>query len=431
MNFVTDFFNNLWQLTIEMAPWLLLGFFFAGLQKAFFPQQKVQQYIGENDWKSVLKATLMGIPLPLCSCGVIPTGISLHKNGASKGATNGFFIATPQTGVDSIFATYALLGLPFAIIRPIIALITGFFGGILTNFTTKDELAETNKITDVDCQDDCCDTPVKKSKLKTIFRYGFITMVEDLAKWLVIGLVLAALITTLIPDNFFQEYIGNQWIELLIVLAISIPLYVCATGSIPIAASLLLKGISPGAALLFLMAGPATNIATITVLAKTMGKRSMLTYLFAITFGALFFAILVNYFLPTEWFLSGITEHVGHEHSMFPKTVENILAYCLVALIVWALYTKYINPKKTVSIKKSTTIKVKGMTCNHCKVSIEQGFLKLGAKNIDIDLKTGLVQYGAEIPFQKVYDTITGLGFEIEDIPKESSKASLKINISK
>lgn len=263
MDFIIDYIYEFWSLTKEMAPWLLLGFLIAGVLKVYFPAQKIDQHLGKNNLKSVLKAAFLGVPMPLCSCGVIPTGVGFYKSGASAGATNSFMISTPQTGVDSILATQALMGWPLAIMRPFIAFVTGIFGGVLTNLF---KLENPNKLVEqeikTECSDGCCSTEEKKqekNKLKVALHFAFIEMVQDIGKWLLIGLALAALISVLVPDSFFENYIGSGVLELLIVLVASIPLYVCATGSIPLVSSLILKGISPGAAIVFFDGRPSNQ----------------------------------------------------------------------------------------------------------------------------------------------------------------------------
>ena len=257
MSIVTDFFKEFYTLVSEMAPYLLFGFLFAGLLKAFFPAEGIERYMGKRNFRSVFNAAMLGVPLPLCSCGVIPTAVSFYRSGASKGATTSFLISTPQTGVDSMLATYSLLGLPFALIRPVAALVTGLVGGVASHALDKDQVSPAEMNPDRGL------VKVKQTfpqRMTTVVKYGFGELVEDIVKWLLIGLFAAALLSMLIPESFFTKYVGNRWIEMLVVLAASAPLYICATGSIPLAAVLLMKGLSPGAALVFLMAGPATML---------------------------------------------------------------------------------------------------------------------------------------------------------------------------
>ncbi len=414
MKFLAEYFTNLWGLFAEMAPWLLFGFLLAGILKVFFPQDLIKKYIGKNSWRSVINAALFGIPMPLCSCGVVPMGISLKESGASKGAVNAFLISTPQTGVDSIFATYSLMGAPFAILRPIVALFTGIIGGLVTNFITKDE-KEVIQLTQY--------APINysqqtnKEKIEAIFKYGFITMLEDIVKWLVVGLLVAALISTIVPEDFFKNYIQNQWLELFVVLLISIPIYVCATGSIPIAIALLAKGISPGAALLFLMAGPATNIATITMLSKTLGRKGMLSYLFSIIFGTLFFVMIINLFFQ-EWVIENLQLNT-HQHHHHLTALEYLLSFILLSLILYVVINKYyIIPKKNKLAMENTAnktiIDVQGMSCNHCVSSIENGVIKIqGVATINASLSENKVFIEGSPNLEQVKAKIRELGFTV------------------
>lgn len=408
----------LWDLTIEMSPYLLLGFFIAGLLHVYFPKEKVTKYLGKNNFWSTLNAALIGIPLPLCSCGVIPTGVSFYKNGASKGSSVSFLISTPQTGVDSVLATYALLGLPLAIIRPIIALITGVFGGLITNAAEKREAAKPQ-----------IDQIIKenfpqgnRSKIKSMMHYAFVEFLQDISKWLIIGLLLAALMAVIIPDDFFTNYLGNEYVSMLVVLVASIPLYVCATGSVPIAAVLLMKGLSPGAAIVFLMAGPATNAATITVIGNVLGRKTLISYLVSIIGGALVFGVLVNEFLPREWFTSSLMQiHDGHGSHMLPNWLNITSAVLLIIFLINGYVQKFINRKKIVGSKTvnemaEKIVKVNGMTCNHCKANVENNLASIeGISNIEIDLESGIVKMsGDDIDLVEVKNKVEGIGYAYE-----------------
>ena len=212
VEWIVAYFLEFYRLLLEMAPWLLLGFTFAGLLHVFMPGGSIRKYMGGRNLKSVVYAALLGVPLPLCSCGVIPTGISFHKEGASKGATVSFLISTPQTGVDSILATYSMLGLPFALLRPFVAFFSGIFGGVITNLASKDEEIK------------AVEPPIIKSeeiekggKLRKMVKYAFLDFLMDIADWLIIGFAIAALISVLLPDDFFTMYLRNQFLSMLIV----------------------------------------------------------------------------------------------------------------------------------------------------------------------------------------------------------------------
>ena len=295
----------------EMSPYLLLGFFFAGVVHAFIPGMVYNRYLGGKGFKSVFYGALFGVPLPLCSCGVLPTAMSLRKQGASKGATASFLISTPETGVDSIIATYSVLGLPFAVIRPVAAFCNAIMGGWLINeFGDKDEVVPV----DASAKTCCCHHKQEEThhegflgKMREALRFGFVEMIEDIGKWLVIGLVIAGLITVFVPDEFFALFRGNTQLSMLLVLCIAIPMYICATGSIPIAVALMMKGLTPGAALVLLMAGPACNMASILVINKTLGRKSLVLYLISIITMAILWGHVVDYLLPAEWFQMAVS----------------------------------------------------------------------------------------------------------------------------
>ena len=269
MEYITPFL----YLLNTMAPYLLLGFLLAGVIHAYVPRRLYARYLSQPDFRSVALAALFGVPLPLCSCGVIPTAMSLRREGASKGAVTSFLIATPQTGVDSIVATYSVLGLPFAVIRPVVALVTALAGGWTVNRLTR---SETDGILPAA---EGGEVRRSGSRFVEALRYGFVDMIQDIGRWLVLGLLVAGLITILVPDNFFASFADKPLLKMAVVLLFSSPMYLCATGSIPIAAALMLKGLSPGAALVLLMAGPATNTASILVIGKVLGRRTLAAYL--------------------------------------------------------------------------------------------------------------------------------------------------------
>lgn len=447
MDFVTKFFIDFINILNEMSPYLILGFLFAGILKVAFPQRLIDKYLGKKNIRSVINASLIGIPLPLCSCGVIPTGISFYRSGATKGSSISFLISTPQTGIDSILVTYSLLGLPFAIIRPFIALFTGVMGGLLANGFDKREhvtipssTAEASCGCDTDKSSENCEctsgcgceresssttTPSKeKSAIYRLFKYAFVDFLQDISKWLVIGLLLAALISAVIPDDFFTRFIGNDFLGMVIILIASIPLYICATGSVPIAAILMMKGLSPGAALVFLMAGPATNAATITVLNKVLGRKATFSYLISITIGALLFGLLIDNVLPREWFdMKGFHAHMqGHEgHFELPLWLKWGSSITLVLLILNGYRKKYISkikrfelPTINTQTMEQKTITINGMSCNHCKMSVEKhiGALpNIELAQVNLEQKTLQIK-GNHLNMEEIKKVIEELGFE-------------------
>lgn len=415
MKWIKEFFSTFWELTLEMAPYLLLGFLIAGLLNGLFSKEWLQKQLGKPGWSSSIKAALFGVPLPLCSCGVIPTGVSLHKKGASKGATTSFLISTPQTGIDSILITYGMMGWAYAIVRPIIAFITGIFGGFFVdNFDKSNE-----EMKDSESCDDCAVDTTQQHWFDRIFKYAFVDFLQDISRWLIIGLVLASVISMLVPEQFFEEGILSEPIvSMLLVLVASIPLYVCATGSVPIAAVLLMKGISPGAAIVFLMAGPATNIATFTVIWNAIGKRMTIIYLASIILGALLFGVIIDYLLPEAWLsYFSITEMVSEHHHFLPYWLSLGSAVLLTLLIINAEIQRYL-PKKIKSNMENTTQKnntyiVKGMTCNHCVANVNKHLTEADNVNtVDVDLSSGRVDIQGDISEDKVKAIVEDIGYE-------------------
>ncbi len=296
-----------WIILNESAPWVLLGFFIAAIIKAFISDSVISKHLGGNGAKSVVKAALFGVPIPLCSCGVIPAAMSLRKQGASKGATLAFLVSTPETGVDSIAITWALLDPVITVARPVVAFITATVAGILENvFGTRDEPAgETTPVVaptpSCGCDSACCSsqelphTPTLKERVRESFDSTFGDLLGDIGKWLILGIFLAGIIAYAVPDTFFEQYLGKGILQHLIMLLVGIPIYICATSSTPLAAALVMKGLSPGAALVFLIAGPATNVATMTVVYKFLGRKSLIIYLLAITVCTLGMGFLLDY----------------------------------------------------------------------------------------------------------------------------------------
>ncbi len=388
----------------EMAIYLLIGFLFAGILHVFIRKERVAKYLGRNDFGSVINASLLGVPLPLCSCGVIPAGLSFLKNGASKGATVSFLISTPQTGIDSIMVTWSMLGLPMAVIRPIVAFVTGLAGGIVTNKLANDD-THSDTITSQE-------KPIPETfgaKVREALRYGFVEFLQDISKWLLIGLAAAALLSLLIPDDFFTSHLNNPLLNMFLVLAAAVPLYICATGSVPIAAVLMMKGLSPGAALVFLMAGPATNIATIAVLGKTLGKKATIVYLGTIIGGAILSGLAIDAFMPASWFMD-MMDHSAHRHGEEGNRLMIGASILLAILLLNGLYISYQakkrEQKRTLNTHQMTikTFVVEGMTCKNCKAHVEKDIKNLaGIDDAIADLATGEVNVsGNGIDIEKV-----------------------------
>ena len=283
---INNFLQSLLSVVNAMSPYLLLGFLIAGILHVFVPKNFYAKYLSRNNKLSVLWAALLGVPLPLCSCGVIPTAIGLKNERASKGAVASFLIATPQTGIDSILATFSLMGLGFAIVRPVAALVTGVCGGLLVNRFVKDDGDETTVAASCSVE--------HGNRIWRVFKYAYFDMIQDIGLRLTIGLLIAALIQVAVPDEFFLTFGNQPLLQMLVILVIAVPMYICSTGSIPVAAALMMKGLSPGAALVMLMAGPAVNLASILVVNKSLGRRFTTIYLLTIVVFSVLFGLLTT-----------------------------------------------------------------------------------------------------------------------------------------
>ena len=426
----------------EMSPYLLLGFLLAGVMHAFIPDGWYTKYLSGNTFRSVVNAAIFGVPLPLCSCGVIPTAMSLRREGASKGAVVSFLIATPQTGVDSIFATYSLMGLPFAIVRPIAALFTAIIGGTFVTLGEKSDAQEMKE----DAARSYSEQPHLSfgDRCVEALKFGFIEMMEDIGKWLVVGLIVAGLITVLVPDSFFEVFKDNTLLSMLLVLCVSVPMYICATGSIPIAVALMMKGLTPGAALVMLMAGPACNVASILVVNKVLGKKTLLLYLAAIIGGSILFGFGIDYLLPREWFTNHLDNMGACCHEVagwFEWLCTGILALLLLNVLRMRLMHKsacccggccehghehahehhchcheHENDACSVDACETKTYVVKGMTCNHCRANAEKVIHTVkGVESVSVDLQSGIATVvGDDVDDAAVKVAVESIGFEVE-----------------
>ena len=408
-----DYINAFVSMLNGMSPYLLLGFLIAGLLHAFVPSTIYSRYLAGTGFRPVLTAALFGVPLPLCSCGVLPTAVALRRSGASRAASTSFLIATPQTGVDSIAATYSMMGLPFAVLRPVAALVTSLVGGLAVGHWERKGALD-------DVRDDA-DYEFSElprgwwNKIVETLKYGFFDMMQSIGRWLLIGLVVATLITVLLPDDFFSTYARWPLLNMFIIVLVAVPMYVCATGSIPIAAALMLKGMTPGCALVLLMAGPAANLASMFVVNNAFGRKATSVYLLSIIGGAMGFGALVDYWPGLrEVFVNALPCHVMRHH-MSVSWFNTVCSILLLSMIVIALGAKYRNSyqikhNKTTAMKE---FKVKGMMCAHCKANVEKGLAALpGVDQVTVDLAKGTALVEGNVPDQLIIDCIEDLGYQ-------------------
>lgn len=303
-----------------MAPYLLFGFLAAGVLSVLISQDYVRRHLGGSGWLQSLKAALLGVPLPICSCGVIPLAASLRKHGAGRGATASFLASTPQTGVDSLMVTYALLGWVYAVFRGLVAFISGILCGMAVGAVSPPEEALTEECTDTCCHSD------NRHIIKRMLSYGFVSLPRDIARAMLLGIVISGMISGLIPEDFFADRMGDSTAAMFLMLGIGIPLYVCSSGSVPIALAFIKAGISPGAVLIFLITGPATNAATLTTLWEIIGRRQLAVFLVTLSCCALAAGFIMNSLDLHQ----GVIEYAcqSHEHIGWFKSL------CAAALLL-------------------------------------------------------------------------------------------------
>lgn len=379
----------------------MLGFLIAGILSVIISPSNIQKHLSGTGILPIVKASVFGIPLPLCSCGVIPVATSLYRKGANRSATTSFLVSTPQTGIDSIILSYAFFGPIFMMIRPISALIAGLLSGLLTEIINPG----------VNDNNTSCDNHKSKAEnniLYKIFHYAFITLPQDIAKPLIMGMCIAGLISIFIPNDFFMGKFESNIFEMISILIISIPLYVCATASIPIAAALMLKGVSAGAVFVFLMAGPATNMATITTIWSTLGKKSAMIYLFSVSIIAIFTGFIMNTFFTIN--LDNITHYHEHMNPVIGYTTSFIFVLILINSI-----TKF-YPKQKLKSNYDLVLQVDGMTCSHCEESVINAISShSNVTTADVDLSQSKAYItGSQLNIEKIINSVQLAGFKVK-----------------
>ncbi|PKL46837.1 MAG: hypothetical protein CVV42_15150 [Candidatus Riflebacteria bacterium HGW-Riflebacteria-2] len=412
MQQLTTLLHACWSVLGQMSPYLILGFLISGVLSVMISPRWVEKHLGGSRYGSILKATLLGVPLPLCSCGVIPVAASLRKHGANKGATTSFLISTPQTGVDSILATYGLLGPFFAWFRPLAAFITGIIGGILVS-TLDDDKQEKHAGTH--------DLPEEHlsftQKIKAALSYGLITLPGEIARALIVGILVAGLISTFISSDFVSQYIGNYYLTMLLMLAIGIPIYVCSTSSIPIALGFMHAGVSPGAAFVFLISGPATNAAAISVVFKVLGRAAAVIYITTVMVGSLVGGFVFDYLNQT--FSTGLlatSQPACHvELSLF----EGISAIFMIIILAVSWYKSRTGAACCSSCHDGAAvhhpdlvINVDGMSCGNCAQAVRQTIMEIdGVSDAQVLLTEKRAEiYGKFLP-EQVLQAINDLGY--------------------
>jgi uncharacterized membrane protein YraQ (UPF0718 family) len=353
MAIILSVFQESWHLLLEASVYILFGMLVGGLLKVFLNPSFVADHLGKGKFSSVIKAALFGIPIPLCSCGVLPAAASLKKQGANNGATTAFLISTPESGVDSMAITYALLDPIMTVARPVSAFITAVAAGITENLLQTQKEKDWEKVVDRSCPiDNCCDgnecPPEEHAKHHTFaekiwsgLKFAVDDLWGDLAGWFFAGLLLAGIIAAIIPQELMVKYLGGGLHSMLIMLLVGVPMYICATASTPIAAALILKGVSPGAALVFLLVGPATNVTSLSVLFGLLGKRATAIYLVMLSL----FAVLSGLILDMIYNSFGISASViaGQAGEVIPHWVQLSGAIIVILLSTKPFYLFFQN----------------------------------------------------------------------------------------
>jgi len=425
MNIIINILHEIQVVAGQMSPYLIFGFLAAGVLHVLVSPEWMRRHLGGRGIMPVIKSVLLGVPLPLCSCGVIAVTASMRRQGAGRGAATGFLLATPQTGVDSIAATWGMMGPAMGIFRPLVALITGIIGGAIASFFDKEET--TAPVYTISCADGCDDEHAPRNFIE-VLRYGLVTLPRDIAKPLIIGVIIAGLIAALTPPDLLAPYIGGGILAMIIMTVVGIPLYVCATASIPVALSFMHLGASPGAALAFLIAGPATNAATIATVWKVLGRTTAVIYLGTVFFGAIISGVIFDA-LSKVWDIP-IAHDMAAAHRHEPESaLMNIFWAILLAVIILnSMYGnrfhrlwKKENSRSNMEKAEAMQIKlaVTGMTCSHCADAVKAALNALdGVAHTEVDLDTGKATItGEHITPDDLIAALTRSGYKAALIP--------------
>lgn len=441
-NFIETFFT----LFIDMGYYLMIGITLAGILNLFLKKEFIAKHLGGSSLFSSIKACIFGVPLPLCSCAVIPTSIYLKDSGASDSTTVAFLISTPQTGVDSIIATYGMMGFTFAWFRPVAAFLSGVIGGLFVgifgNNKKKKDLTKANDTMQPEsnscacngaCDNDmmpkqncCIDKEPKaqehvnlKDKIKSVLRYSYIETISEISVHFIIGLFIAALITILLPPELIADLnLGSGIITMLLMILIGLPMYICSSASIPIALTLMAKGISPGAAFVFLFMGPFTNAASLSILVKKLGKKIVALYVFIAVISAIGFGYLLD-FLVSRFDLSIIKEISINNINSTSGIIKLTIAVIFFALLVYSLITKFAAFYRKMRTKKMftgnyTLYRIEGMTCGHCSSHVQAALLKdEDIKKAKVDHEKGIAKVWGNASEKTIIDIVDKAGYKV------------------
>ena len=405
------FASALCHVVADMSPYLLFGFFAAGLLSVLVSSEWIERHLGRAGLASVLKASLLGVPLPLCSCGVIPVAASLRRHGASRGATTAFVISTPQTGVDSILVTLSLLGPVLAVFRPLAAFVTGVVGGQMV--TLLGGPAEGPAEPRPRCDDACSSDEHEAGWLRRAMAYGFVALPRDIGRALLVGVVIAGLLSAVVPDDCFAGAVGSGIGMMLVMMLLGLPVYVCATASVPVAAALISKGISPGAALVFLMTGPATNAAAIATMWRLLGKRATVVYLSVVGLGALACGLLLDQIVAPG--APGAVQPMRHVLPVWLKAASAVALVAVLALALWPRRRAARDRREPGEAPDSAILQINGMTCSHCEGSVQRALAACAdvtSVAVDRDARVATVT-GVHLDHSVLRRAVEAAGFEV------------------
>jgi uncharacterized membrane protein YraQ (UPF0718 family)/copper chaperone CopZ len=411
---INDFFGALFTLAVDMGFYMTIGLVLVGVLNIFIKKQWIAKHLGGAGIWPIIKASIMGVPLPLCSCGVVPTGLYLKDQGASSPSAISFLISTPQTGADSIIATYGLMGPLFAWYRPIAAFVSGVVGGIAVRlFGDKDY----NSIGDAQNSDEEVKAPLKKRAVSS-FKYAFGEFLDGIALHFLIGLVIAAVISVVIPADFIASIgLGSGIVSMLIMIAIGAPMYICSTSSIPIAVMLMAKGLSPGAAFVFLFMGPFTNAASLILVSKKFGRKTTVVYFLSTAVSAIGFGYLLD-------FITSVTNVkfsflATGEAAMGAGPLQIAVASVFSAFVLFYALRKLKRYAAKVSASRKVLgsfeqYSVEGMDCPNCAAGLEAALRSEdGVDNAEITFESGQLKIWGTVNKEKVEKMVEAHGYSI------------------
>jgi len=435
METVTGILNAIYATFVDMAPYLMLGLMFAGLLHILFKREFVARHLGGGGLAAVLKAAVLGVPLPLCSCGVVPTALSLRRSKASDGATVSFLISTPQTGIDSIVATYGMLGPVFAVFRPLAAFVMGIVGGAITTLlggaTAQQVTGRQSREREPGCAI-CLESGEHvhsaREKVVAMCRYAFCEFLDDISPQLVVGIAISGLISFFVPPDFFGRYVDNELAAMLMMIVGGIPLYVCATASIPIAAALMLKGLSPGAAFVFLAVGPATNAATVTLIASAMGRKTVAVYLSVISVLSVAAGLVLNGVFSLLGPNAAPVGRIHPHHEMGAGWFSLVIAGLFAVLLAISLSRRVLPrlralalPAGQVAKSAATEVPIDGMTCSKCAAHVREAILDLpGVESCQVHLAEKRALVTGDFALDDVRKAVEEAGFRSPTLARSS-----------